>query len=44
MAINRQESTSGSDMAITPRINTIPTITNNAHNDGGETNILALQP
>ena len=31
-------------MAITPRINTIPTITNNAHNEVGETNILALQP
>ena len=44
MAINRQESTSGSDMAISPRIENIPTLTNNAHNNGGETNVLALQP
>jgi hypothetical protein len=44
MAITRQESTSGSDMEITPRIQDIPTLTNNAHNDGEETNVLALQP
>jgi hypothetical protein len=44
MAITRQESTSGSDMEITPRIQDIPTITNNAHNEEGETNVLALQP
>ena len=44
MAINRQESTSGSDMAISPRIENIPTITNNAHNEEGETNVLAIQP
>ncbi len=31
-------------MVITPRIHTIPTLTNYAHNDGGEGNILALQP
>ena len=31
-------------MEITPRIQDIPTITNNAHNDEGETNVLALQP
>ena len=29
---------------MTPRINTIPTLNNNAQNEGGETNILALQP
>jgi hypothetical protein len=44
MAITRQESTSGSDMEITPRIQDIPTITTNAHNTEGETNVLALQP
>ena len=30
-------------MEISPRIQDIPTITNNAHNDEGETNVLALQ-
>jgi hypothetical protein len=44
MAITRQESTSGSDMEITPRIQDIPTITTNAHNAERETNVLALQP
>ena len=44
MAIQRQESSSGSDMAISPRINTTPTLTNTAHNQAAETNIVALQP
>ena len=44
MVIARQDSTSGSDMEITPRINTVPALTNHAHNQAVETNILALQP
>jgi hypothetical protein len=31
-------------MEITPRINTVPTLTNYAHNEAAENNILALQP
>ena len=31
-------------MDISPRINTVPAITNYAHNEEEETNILALQP
>jgi len=42
MLITRQDSTSGSDMQITPRINTIPTITNYAQNEATENNIVAL--
>jgi hypothetical protein len=31
-------------MDISPRINTVPALTNFAHNEEEETNILALQP
>jgi hypothetical protein len=31
-------------MAISPRINPVPAINNTAHNEAGETNIVALQP
>jgi hypothetical protein len=31
-------------MAISPRINNTPTLTNTAHNEAEETNIVALQP
>jgi hypothetical protein len=44
MAITRKDSTSGSDMDISPRINTVPALTTFAHNEEEETNILALQP
>ena len=44
MLINRKDSTSGSDMDISPRIDTIPALTNFTHNEEEETNILALQP
>jgi hypothetical protein len=44
MLINRKDSTSGSDMDISPRTDTIPALTNFAHNEEEETNTLALQP
>lgn len=44
MLLTRKDSTSGSDMDISPRINIVPAITNFAHNEDEETNILALQP
>jgi hypothetical protein len=31
-------------MEISPRINPVPAINNTAHNEAGETNIVALQP
>ena len=42
MALNRQESSGGSDMAISPRMTSIPAITNAAHTEGGEITALAL--
>ena len=31
-------------MVISPRIHTIPAVAHHAHNNGGEGNIMALQP
>ncbi len=44
MALTRQESNNGSDMDIVPNTDEIPTITNIAQNETGESNILAIQP
>ncbi len=44
MAITELESTSGSEMVISPRIHTIQEVTHHEHNNGGEGNIMALQP
>jgi hypothetical protein len=44
MTITRQESINDSEMETTPRNNPTPTLTNYAHNDGAEINIIAIQP
>ena len=44
MAITRQESISDSEMETTPRNDQIHTLTNYAHNEGAEINIIAIQP
>jgi hypothetical protein len=44
MAITELESTSGSEMVISPRIHTIHEVAHQAHNNGVEGNIMALQP
>ena len=44
MTITRQESINDSEMETTPRNNPTPTLTNYAHNDEAEINIIAIQP
>jgi hypothetical protein len=44
MAITELESNNGSEMVISPRIHTIQEVTHHEHNNGGEGNIMAIQP
>jgi hypothetical protein len=44
MAITEMEQNNGSEMVISPRNPTIQEVAHHGHNDGGEGNIMAIQP